>query len=229
MGHDDLQQRDGGGDGGKHHQQIEQDAEQSAQGHFVEHILHGHKQQGRAAQSAGGVQGETAGDNAQTGHQGHQSIHDNDEQSVLLDVFLFMQVGAVGDHGAHAQGQGEEHLAAGGSQDGEEVRCFLNDTVLQSPAGNEHILQAVHSAGQGAGADDADEQDDEQSGHTAAILGAQSAGGAIGAAISPSKIILGTTTASILGSEGEVLKKIMAITIPATILIGAVLFVMTAL
>ena len=79
---------------------------------------------------------------------------------------FFMQVGAVGDHGAHAQGQGEEHLAASGSQDGEEVRCFLNDTVLQSPAGNEHILQAVHSAGQGAGADDADEQDDEQSGHT---------------------------------------------------------------
>ena len=65
--------------------------------------------------------------------------------------------------------------------------------------------------------------------NTAAILGAQSAGGAIGAAISPSKIILGTTTASILGSEGEVMKKLMAITIPATILIGAVLFVMTAL
>ena len=52
--------------------------------------------------------------------------------------------------------------------------------------------------------------------NTAAILGAQSAGGAIGAAISPSKIILGTTTASILGSEGEVMKKLMAITIPAT-------------
>ena len=65
--------------------------------------------------------------------------------------------------------------------------------------------------------------------NTAAILGAQSAGGAIGAAISPSKIILGTTTASILGSEGEVMKKLMAITIPSTILIGAVLFVMTAL
>ena len=64
--------------------------------------------------------------------------------------------------------------------------------------------------------------------NTAAILGAQSAGGAIGAAISH-KIILGTTPASILGSEGEVMKKLMAITIPSTILIGAVLFVMTAL
>ena len=164
VGHDDLQQRDGGGDGSKHHQQIEQDAEQSAQGHFVEHILHGHKQQGRAAQSAGGVQGETAGDNAQTSHQGHHGIHDNDEQSVLFDVFLFMQVGAVGDHGAHAQRQGEEHLAAGSGNNGEEIGGFLNNTVFQSPAGNEHILQAVHSAGQGAGADDADEQDDEQSG-----------------------------------------------------------------
>lgn len=41
--------------------------------------------------------------------------------------------------------------------------------------------------------------------NAAAILGAQSAGGAIGSAVSPSKIILGTTTANILGSEGEVL------------------------
>lgn len=58
------------------------------------------------------------------------------------------------------------------------------------------------------------------------ILGAQSAGGAIGSAVSPSKIILGTTTANILGSEGKVLKKIMSITIPATILIGIIVFVL---
>lgn len=57
-----------------------------------------------------------------------------------------------------------------------------------------------------------------------AVLGAQSAGGAIGSAVSPSKIILGTTTADILGREGEVLKKIMMITIPATIVIGIILF-----
>ena len=56
----------------------------------------------------------------------------------------------------------------------------------------------------------------------AAILGAQSAGGAIGSAISPSKIILGTTTAGIRGREGEVMKRLMAITIPVTILIGVV-------
>lgn len=65
--------------------------------------------------------------------------------------------------------------------------------------------------------------------NVAAILGAQSAGGAIGSAVSPSKIILGTTTAGILGSEGEVLKKIIAITVPATIVIGAILFVMVGI
>ncbi len=54
------------------------------------------------------------------------------------------------------------------------------------------------------------------------ILGAQSAGGAIGSAISPSKIILGTTTAGILGREGEVMKRMIMITVPATILIGVV-------
>ncbi len=61
------------------------------------------------------------------------------------------------------------------------------------------------------------------------ILGAQSAGGAIGSAISPSKIVLGTTTANILGSEGKVMKKMIWITIPSTILIGIITFALVAL
>lgn len=65
--------------------------------------------------------------------------------------------------------------------------------------------------------------------NSAAILGAQSAGGAIGSAVSPSKIILGTTTANILGSEGEVLKRIIVITVPTTIVIGAILYVLVAI
>lgn len=60
----------------------------------------------------------------------------------------------------------------------------------------------------------------------ATVLGAQSAGGAIGSAISPSKIILGTTTAGILGSEGEVMKKLIGITVPAAIVIGVLVFAM---
>lgn len=65
--------------------------------------------------------------------------------------------------------------------------------------------------------------------NSSAILGAQTAGGAIGAAVSPSKIILGTTTAGILGREGEVMKKLLSITVPATILIGAVTFLLICL
>ena len=65
--------------------------------------------------------------------------------------------------------------------------------------------------------------------NASAILGAQSAGGAIGSAVSPSKIILGTTTAGILGREGEVLKKIITLTVPATIVIGIILYALVAL
>ena len=61
------------------------------------------------------------------------------------------------------------------------------------------------------------------------VLGAQSAGGAVGSAVSPSKIILGTTTASILGSEGEVMKKLLLITVPSTIVIGAIAFLLVAM
>ena len=60
--------------------------------------------------------------------------------------------------------------------------------------------------------------------NSAAILGAQTVGGAIGSAISPSKIILGTTTANILGKEGDVLKTIIAMTLLPTLLIGIVSF-----
>ncbi|MEG1491398.1 MAG: L-lactate permease [Oscillospiraceae bacterium] len=59
---------------------------------------------------------------------------------------------------------------------------------------------------------------------TAAILGAQTAGGSVGGAICPGNIILGTTTANIMGQEGKVLKKILPLTITAAVLIGGILF-----
>lgn len=62
--------------------------------------------------------------------------------------------------------------------------------------------------------------------NSAAVLGAQSTGGAIGSAVSPSKIILGTTTAQILGSEGSVMKKLLVVTVPVTLLIGLVVFLL---
>lgn len=61
------------------------------------------------------------------------------------------------------------------------------------------------------------------------ILGAQTAGGAIGSAISPSKIILGTTTAGILGSEGQVLKKLIPITLVTTLIIGGIILLVVTL
>lgn len=52
----------------------------------------------------------------------------------------------------------------------------------------------------------------------ALILGGQSSGGAIGNAISPGNVILGTTAVGIVGREGDVLR----ITIPWVVLVGAV-------
>ncbi len=56
------------------------------------------------------------------------------------------------------------------------------------------------------------------------ILGAQTAGASIGAAVSPSNIVLGATTAGILGREGEVLRRILKLTVPAAVAVGAILF-----
>ena len=167
VGHDDLQQGDGGGNCGQDDQQVEDNAEDVTHGtHGVKHVLHGDEQQLGAADGALGIQGETGGHDSQAGHQGNEGIADDDDQSVLFNVLLLIQVGAVGDHDTHAQGQGEEHLTACVGQDRDDTGCLFDNAVLHSPAGNEHVLQAIHSAGQGAGADDDDDQHEEQAGHT---------------------------------------------------------------
>ena len=60
---------------------------------------------------------------------------------------------------------------------------------------------------------------------TSLILGAQTAGGAIGTSIAPGNIILGTTTAGILGFEGRVLIKLIPYTLIAATLFGLVLYI----
>lgn len=65
--------------------------------------------------------------------------------------------------------------------------------------------------------------------NSAAVVGAQTAGGSIGSAISPSNIVLGTTTARILGSEGKVLKKLLVITVPAVLVVGCIIFILVGL
>lgn len=61
----------------------------------------------------------------------------------------------------------------------------------------------------------------------AAILAAQTAGGAIGTVVGPSTILLGMTTAGCKGKEGEVLKFMMPIVLVEAALAGAVMFFLT--
>ena len=62
-----------------------------------------------------------------------------------------------------------------------------------------------------------------------AILGAQTAGGAIGTATCPGNIILGCTTTDIGGSEGDVLKKTLPLSLAAAALLGLIVLAATAL
>jgi lactate permease len=54
----------------------------------------------------------------------------------------------------------------------------------------------------------------------ATIIAAQSTGGAIGNAIAPANVVLGTGTAGIVGREGEVLRKTLPYAIGVAILVG---------
>lgn len=59
---------------------------------------------------------------------------------------------------------------------------------------------------------------------TSVILGAQTGGGGIGTSIAPGNIILGTTTAGILGSEGRVLIKLIPYTLIAAVIFGILVY-----
>ena len=61
----------------------------------------------------------------------------------------------------------------------------------------------------------------------AAILAAQTAGGAIGTVVGPSTILLGTTTAGCKGKEGDVLKFMLPIVLLEAVLTGLVSGVLT--
>jgi len=63
----------------------------------------------------------------------------------------------------------------------------------------------------------------------ATIIGAQSAGGAIGNAVAPANLVLGTSTAGIGGQEGAILRKTMPWTIAATGLTGLATVLIVAL
>ena len=54
----------------------------------------------------------------------------------------------------------------------------------------------------------------------ATIIGAQSTGGAIGNAIAPANVVLGTGTAGIVGKEGDVLRKTLPWALVAAVLVG---------
>jgi len=53
------------------------------------------------------------------------------------------------------------------------------------------------------------------------IIAAQSTGGAIGNAIAPANVVLGTGTAGIVGREGEVLRKTLPWAVVASVIVGA--------
>lgn len=59
-----------------------------------------------------------------------------------------------------------------------------------------------------------------------AVLGAQTAGGAIGTATCPGNIVLGCTTSGISGKEGDVMKKTLPVSIVAALLLGLLLLLL---
>ena len=168
-----LNQGDGGGDGRDQNEDKEDDAEDGADlAHAGEHVLQGDEQKLRAAEgdlvdgnAIVDAVGNGGGDDGDTGQNSDQGIGGNDEHGVLGQALLLAQVGAIGDHGAHSQRQGEEHLTGGGGEHGPHAGSLGDEAALDRVAGHEHELQALDRVGHRQGADDDDEEHHKQSGH----------------------------------------------------------------
>jgi lactate permease len=59
------------------------------------------------------------------------------------------------------------------------------------------------------------------------LLGAQTAGGSICTSIAPSNVVLGATTAGILGKEGDILRKILPFVVAVTGLFGLITLILS--
>lgn len=64
---------------------------------------------------------------------------------------------------------------------------------------------------------------------TSSIIAGQSAGGALGNAIAPANVVLGTGTTGISGSEGAVLRKTLPLTIAIAVVLGLVTIILASL
>ncbi|BEU86729.1 L-lactate permease [Selenomonas sp. TAMA-11512] len=61
------------------------------------------------------------------------------------------------------------------------------------------------------------------------LLAAQTAGGATGSILSPAKVLLGTTAAGVLGSEGLVLRKVMPLALGVSAVYGVIVYLSYAM
>lgn len=59
-----------------------------------------------------------------------------------------------------------------------------------------------------------------------AVVGTQTAGGAVGMALAPGNVVLGTSSTGILGSEGKVILKIIPFTLVVSVIFGIVMFLL---
>ena len=98
---------------------------------------------------------------AQAAMHGDERVAGRDYERVLLQVFLLIQVGAVGDYGAHAQRQREEHLACRRLQHVYEA----SEGAEGLEVGGEHELVALAGARLEGDVDDDEEEHEEERRH----------------------------------------------------------------
>ena len=118
VGGDGFQHGNAGGQGGKNGADEEQRAHNNACGaHGGKYLGQGHKHQaGTCAHAVGAGKYKHRGDNHCTSQKGNTGIEKLNLIDRLVEVHVLLYIGAIGNHNAHGDAEGEEQLAHGVQQ-----------------------------------------------------------------------------------------------------------------
>ena len=171
VGGDGFQHGDAGGQGGKNGADEEQRANDNAGGtHGGKYFGQGHEHQaGACAHAVGAGEHEHCGDNHDARQQRYAGIEKLNLVDGLVEIYVLLHIGAVGNHNAHGDAQGEEQLAHGVQQNLQKPPhgqpLYVGSDVIEKA-----LKTGAHGAGrigaaQGQGIDGDDHHQHQQYGH----------------------------------------------------------------
>jgi len=171
-GDNGFKQGYGGGESCKNNGDKEDDTDNVAgNAHCGKNLGHGDKHKaGACGHALGAHKGKDSGNDHKTGKECHDSIKELDAVDALDQIGVLLNVGTIGDHNTHSNGNGVEELTHCVSEDNKElleghtlkVGNYINQQTLKTGAGNAAFVGVTEGEREDGDANDEHKKDGHQ-------------------------------------------------------------------